>query len=194
MTNNVKTADALFQSCRKWYIIPKRPTRNGNIIKPRRDEEPKVPITLTDAEIDQLGARHWPEPQPVNIPVPRDVAVEYLKRGEDNSGLAVEDIPQKPHITFDLHNTKVISNTPVILTQDWMVMHIILANQFKKPVYFAVTVSPQNMLGMDNRRNDKPNFLRMDGLAFKVMPYGGPDDYISPQQLEENLFGIRRKP
>jgi len=72
-----------------------------------------------------------------------------------------------------------------------MIIHILAANKFKKPVYFAVTVSPTNMLNLDNRRNakDLKNYLRMDGLAFRVMPYGGPkNDFISPVKLEANLF------
>jgi len=75
--------------------------------------------------------------------------------------------------------------------QDRMIIHILAANKFKKPVYFAVTVSPTNMLNLDNRRNvkDSKNYLRMDGLAFRVMPYGGPkNDFISPVKLEANLF------
>jgi hypothetical protein len=46
------------------------------------------------------------------------------------------------------------------------------------------------MLNLDNRANIKglENYLRMDGLAFKVTPYGGPRDFISPQKLHKNLF------
>jgi tetratricopeptide (TPR) repeat protein len=99
-------------------------------------------------------------------------------------------VPANPAISFELSNTKTITGHPVILVQDRMVLHIIAANKFKKPIYFAVTVSPENMLNLDNRRNIKglDNFLRMDGLAFRVMPYGGSRDFISPQKLQVNLF------
>jgi len=157
-------------------------------IKQLRDEEPKVPINMSDAQVDALGAMHWPEPKPVKISVPRQKAIEVLQESHDNSGLTADDIPEKPTLQFELKNTNNLSGYPVILVQDRMVVHIIGANRFKKPVYFAVTVAPQNMLGLDNRNNEHPNFLRMDGLTFRVMPYGGPADFISPQRLHTNLF------
>jgi len=160
-------------------------------IKQLRDEEPRVPISFSDAEVDQLQAMLWPEPKKIRIEVPRQKVIELLQRGEDNAELKAEDIPDRPAIVFELSNTKSINGHPVILVQDRMVLNIIAANRFERPIYFAVTVSPQNMLGLDNRRG-KPefkNYLRMDGLAFRVMPYGGPvNGFISPQKLHTNLF------
>lgn len=159
-------------------------------IKQLRDEEPKVPISYNDKQIDELQAMLWPEPKRLKIEVPREKVLEYLQKGEDNTTLKPEDVPQNPAISFELANTKTISGHPVILVQDRMVLHIIAANKFEKPIYFAVTVSPENMLNLDNRRNVKgqDNYLRMDGLAFRVIPYGGPRDFISPQKLQTNLF------
>jgi predicted Zn-dependent protease len=42
-------------------------------------------------------------------------------------------------------------------------LKILEDNQFRRPVYFAVTVSPDNKLNLDS-------YMRMDGLAFKVLP------------------------
>ncbi len=160
-------------------------------IKQLRDEEPKVPISYSDKEIDQLQAMLWPEPKRLRIEVPREKVLEGLQKAEDNSKLKMEDVPENPAITFELPNTKVLAGGhPVLLTQDRMVLHTIAANKFQKPIYFAVTVSPENMLNLDNRRNVKglENYLRMDGLAFRVMPYSGPRDFISPPKLQANLF------
>lgn len=157
-------------------------------IKQLRDEEPRVPINMSDDQVDKLGPMHWPETKTVRIPVPREKAIEYLEKSNDNSGLSKEDIPQSHHIEFEFANTQNFDGYPVILTQDRMVVHIIGANEFEKPIYFAVTVSPTNMLGLDNRNNPNPNYLRMDGLTFRVMPYGGPTDFISPQRMHANLF------
>lgn len=159
-------------------------------IKQLRDEEPKVPITLSDAQIDQLGATLWPEPRMAQIQVPRHKLLEQLEKQEDNASISAEDVPENPKIEFELSHTKIIANQPAILTQDRMIIHILAANRFEKPVYFSVTVSPTNMLNLDNRRNAEglQNYLRMDGLAFRVMPYGGPRDFIAPAKLEANLF------
>ncbi len=121
----------------------------------------------------------------------RQVILDELARTRDNSGLKPEDVPANPALTFTLKNTQVIQGHPVILVQDIMVLKIIAANKFKRPIYFAVTVAGSNMLGLDNRRQrskENRNFLRMDGLAFKVMPYPGPVDFLSQQRIHENLF------
>ncbi|MFQ5864084.1 MAG: protein O-mannosyl-transferase family [bacterium] len=159
-------------------------------IKQLRDEEPKVPINFTDEHIDQLAAIPWPEPRKIKIKVPREVVLEYLGKEEDNAAISIDDVPESPEIVFELRNTESIQGYPIIRVQDRMIVHILAANKFEKPVYFAVTVSPANMLGLDNRRGVKglKNYLRMDGLAFKVMPYGGERDFISPQNLWTNLF------
>ncbi|MFQ5752158.1 MAG: hypothetical protein ACE5HI_09195, partial [bacterium] len=159
-------------------------------IKQLRDEEPRVPINYSDDEIDQLQAILWQEPRKIKIEVPREKVLEYIQKEDDNANITADNLPQNPAITFELSNTKTLSGHKVILVQDRMVLHIIAANQFKRPIYFAVTVSPENMLGLDNRRNVKGlgNYLRMDGLAFKIMPYSGPKDFISPEKLETNLF------
>jgi hypothetical protein len=140
-------------------------------IKQLRDEEPKVPIELTDAQIDKIGAQLWREPKMYNIKVPRESVVEYVKNEKDSATPDLESVPENPAIRFELSATRDINGYPVLLVQDLMVVHIIGANKFRKPVYFAVTVSPTNTLGLDNRAN-KPgleNYLRMDGLTFKVM-------------------------
>lgn len=160
-------------------------------IKQLRDEEPKVPIALTNTQIDQLGPALWSEPKMARIEVPRDKLVRQFEKAEDNASFSIENVPQNPAIEFELAHTKIIQGHPVLLVQDRMIIHILATNKFKKPVYFAVTVSPTNMLNLDNRRNvkDSKNYLRMDGLAFRVMPYGGPkNDFISPVKLEANLF------
>ena len=160
-------------------------------IKQLRDEEPKVPIALTNTQIDQLGPALWSEPKMARIEVPRDKLIGQFEKAEDNASFLIENVPQNPAIEFELVHTKIIQGHKVLLVQDRMIIHILAANKFKKPVYFAVTVSPTNMLNLDNRRNvkDSKNYLRMDGLAFRVMPYGGPkNDFISPVKLEANLF------
>jgi hypothetical protein len=47
--------------------------------------------------------------------------------------------------------------------QDQMVVNIVDANKWKKPVYFAVTVSDDNLMGLGP-------YLKMQGLAYRLMP------------------------
>jgi tetratricopeptide (TPR) repeat protein len=61
-----------------------------------------------------------------------------------------------------------------------MVMRILWDNQWKKPVYYAVTVSSDNMIGLTP-------YFRMDGLAFKILPYRAGNE-IDGKVLEDNLL------
>ena len=63
--------------------------------------------------------------------------------------------------------------------QDYLILKIIQSCQWQRPVYFAVTVSNDNRTGLDR-------YLRMDGLAFKVMP--DRDQDIEMQIMHQNLF------
>jgi len=117
----------------KWYI------------RQLRDNEPKVPITFTDRDLDRLHLRSWPkEGNKVSIPgVP------------DEFGIATP-------VEWRLKATINTSNYSALRIQDLMILHILETNRWQRPVYFAVTVSQNNKLGLER-------FLRMDGLAFKVL-------------------------
>ncbi|MFQ5631111.1 MAG: tetratricopeptide repeat protein, partial [bacterium] len=68
-----------------------------------------------------------------------------------------------------------------IRVQDMMILHILEANKFKRPVYFAVTVAPSNLIGLEN-------YMRMDGLAFKVLPVRVKRRFSDPEIIKKNLF------
>jgi tetratricopeptide (TPR) repeat protein len=61
-----------------------------------------------------------------------------------------------------------------------MILRILEKVNWKRPVYFAVTVARDNLLGLER-------YLRMDGLAYKVVPFTRRAD-IKPEILSENLL------
>jgi tetratricopeptide (TPR) repeat protein len=61
-----------------------------------------------------------------------------------------------------------------------MILNTLYANQFHKPMYFAVTVSRDNML------DGLQQYLRMDGLTFKITTI--PNWQIQPDTLFNNLM------
>ena len=143
-------------------------------IKQLKTEEPRVPISLSLAEIDQLDIMRW-QKQTLKIPVPdseRLSALAGLQRiyGDD-------EIPEPPvdHIRVEVAPTILGQGLRV---QDFMILNIIYANNWRKPVYFAVTVSNDNKLNFDD-------YLRMDGLTFKLVPYRV--DRVDTELLEKNL-------
>ena len=71
---------------------------------------------------------------------------------------------------------RVPGNTP-IRVQDQMVAHIIGTNSWRRPVYFAVTVPPENEAWFSR-------YLQREGFASRVNPAGGG---INAEAVERNL-------
>lgn len=145
-------------------------------IKQLRDQEPQVPIKLNDSEVDQLTAIYWPNPRIIKFPIPKEVYQKELEELEQRKEFALKALTNPPEITFKLDPTFL---GKAIRVQDWMILNIIEANRFKKPIYFAITVSRENMLNLDD-------YLRMDGLVYKLITY--PGEEISPSRLRKNLI------
>jgi hypothetical protein len=143
-------------------------------IKQLRDDEPRVPINLTDAQIDNLQARPW-QKQKVAISVPK---ATYDRNFEDlvrlDSTLVREE---NPAVRIEVEPTLYGQG---IRVQDLMILKILEDNQFRRPVYFAVTVSPENKLNLDP-------YMRMDGLAFKVLPVKTNRRIVDPEIMWANL-------
>ena len=64
--------------------------------------------------------------------------------------------------------------------QDVMIMQIINDAKWKYPIYFAVTVSPSNKIGLDK-------YLTMEGLTFKLNDHK-VENNINPEIMYENLM------
>ena len=63
--------------------------------------------------------------------------------------------------------------------QDMMIMQIINDSKWTSPIYFAVTVSPSNRLGLEP-------YLEMDGLAYRLRPYKTKG--INPENMAKHLI------
>ncbi|MBD3421764.1 MAG: DUF2723 domain-containing protein [Chitinivibrionales bacterium] len=105
-------------------------------IKQLRNIEPKVHITFSDAQIDALTHELNPFEKSFDYPM-------------SNAGITVK-VPGR-----DQKNA--------LRVQDKMVLHIIDANKWRKPIYFAVTVSNDNKMGSDP-------YLQMKGLVYRIYP------------------------
>jgi hypothetical protein len=105
-------------------------------IKQLKHLDPKVSISFTDAEIDALNHQSNPFDKVSAFQLP-------------NAGITVNLPDQR--------------QKPAILIQDKMVLNIIDANKWKKPIYFSVTVSSDNFMGMGP-------YLRMEGLVYRILP------------------------
>jgi len=108
-----------------------------------RDDPPTIPLTLSDEEIRRIMPIPWEE-KAVTLQGPT---------------------PDSPPFTWTLKPTYA---GQYLRVQDLMIYRILKDVKWKRPVYFAVTVSPQNQIGLDD-------YLQMEGLVYRVHPEKVPD-------------------
>lgn len=148
-------------------------------IQQLRDLEPKVPMRISDAELSKLGLVPWKK-RKVTLDIPKSIGENFAREFQNKFSNMNISVPKK--ISFEVPPAL---NTPygqVLRVQDYMVLRILSANKWRKPVYFAVTVAKSNMLGK------LQDYLRMDGLTLKLVPY--KNWKISPEKLERNLLEV----
>lgn len=154
----------------------------GWFIKQIRDKEPKLPLPpkITDQyiensvdsrEISGLIDRHWEEK--------RRIKIKGLSGSERD---LVWEVPAT--LSYPIGTGGRVEH--FLRVQDMMILNTIAANKWEKPIYFAVTVSDQNLLGLRNLSDTTRNFLRMDGLAFRILPE--PTNLIDPELMAKNLL------
>jgi tetratricopeptide (TPR) repeat protein len=149
----------------------------GWYIKQLKYEEPRVPISFSDDYVERyldqhdltaLRARYWPKNDPSR---PTTIRLE-TPGGEPINW----DVPAAMHLPTGEGDT---GEPNFLRVQDVMIIDIIRASRWQRPIYFAVTVSNSNMLGLQD-------YLTMEGLAFKLIPQRGQK--INPDKLKENLL------
>ena len=111
-------------------------------IKQLKDVEPRVPVSFSYSQIDALNA----ELNPFTEPTPYTLS---------HAGIQVV-IPGR-------------KQQKVMRVQDKMVLNIVDSNRWRKPLYFAVTVSEDNFMGLDP-------YLQMEGLVYRIIPTPVPQD------------------
>ncbi|MBN2037453.1 MAG: DUF2723 domain-containing protein [Chitinispirillaceae bacterium] len=105
-------------------------------IKQLKQLDPKVPISFTMNQIERLDHSINPITEPTRYTLPRaNITVDLPTRSELNA----------------------------MRIQDQMVINIVDAATWEQPVYFAVTVSDDNLMGLSP-------YLQMQGLVYRVLP------------------------
>ena len=140
-----------------------------------KHKEPKVPISLSDREIEQITPVPWPKKKTLEIKVPDEYARKEWEAYNSSFKLGAASFQKK--IKFDL-GPKLFGR--YLRVQDYMILNTLYANKFRKPLYFAVTCSRDNML------DGLQKYLRMDGLTFKITTI--PNWSIEPTVLYDNLM------
>jgi hypothetical protein len=167
-----------------WYINQIK----NNELQYERDGEKitarKVAIGYSDKQI--LGDPKVPNSaiQPIawkartfGIDVPKEQYwKDWVESGREKP--AGWDTMAVPKMTFEVQPTIRSQYGEGLRVQDLLVLDILFANRFNRPIYFAITVSPDNTVGLSR-------YLRMDGLVSKLVSV--PDVGLSYKHIHENL-------
>ncbi len=148
-------------------------------IKQLRDQEPKVPINMSDRAIDELDYGLW-KAKKVSLRIPKEVQDKELERLRSKYGSSYP-VTMQDTLQFTLAPTYPEDNPRILLIKDKMIIRIINDNKWKKPIYFATTVSHGSQLNLQR-------FFRIDGLAYRLMPYVVDDP--EHDVIENNLLNV----
>jgi len=156
-------------------------------IKQLKDNDPynvgTVKMRFTDSQIDQLRPVQW-DPKDITISTPKignqkqlaDLVQEYSI--DDTTAL------EKGKITWKMPNTLTFGNVKAIRVQDIMVREIIEANNWERPIFFAVTCSDDSKIGLQD-------YLKMEGMSFGLVPEKRTPgkEFVDEEVLKEQLKG-----
>ena len=129
------------------------------------DRDPNLPLALTSDEIKDLSIRPWTDTTII-------VSARCDPTALDIASNAI--IPD----TLSFHLPPSIAGK-FLLPQDWLLLQMITNNAWKRPIYFAITVSPQNVSWLNN-------YLRSEGIAQRLIPIKSPS--LNSAILYANLF------
>ena len=146
-------------------------------IQQLRDLEPKVPMNLQAKDITRLGFIPWKK-KAVSLAVSKNIALEYGNDYEYKKKGNYSDPPNE--INFEVAPTFNTPYGPVLCLRDSMLLRILQANNWRKPIYFSASI-PQR-----SYPNALRSYLRMDGLVLELVPY--KDWHLSPHIIEKNLL------
>ena len=155
-----------------WYILQMKST-------PAYKEAKAVPMNMPDSYVKDIQPIAW-EPRNVELPISKE-AIRYYQ--EQKRIVLDSSIVNNGKITFLLPNTMQFGKTKALRVQDIAVYDIIMANEWKRPIYFASTCSPDAKIGLED-------YMWFKGLSWKLEPVktSATNYGIDPIMLETNLM------
>jgi hypothetical protein len=146
------------------------------VIRQLRDSG--IRFSFTDSQIDALKPTFW-QTRMMQIPLPDSV---YGQEFNENSDSETRTGDTRKFLQFTLHPT--IGNY-ALRVQDMAVIDLITENQWRRPVYFAMTVSEENRLGLQP-------YLELTGLNYRLLPFlSDKVDTASVEKFMDTLLRIR---
>jgi len=150
-----------------WYISQ---LKNE---EPRGAKKVALPANYTDQTISDIQPQIWPDTGYVlTVPINQQAILA--------SDLGREpDLKIDSQIKFKLDPTMHYQGYGLLRVQDYLIFDIIVANAWKRPVYFAITVPEENRIGLDN-------YLRLEGMVYRLVPSKGGSPFF--RMKEDVMF------
>jgi hypothetical protein len=141
-----------------------------------------VPISTPDVEIENIQPIQF-EPRWMELPVGPNVVQQFRAEGNNGALLLDTSIMNSGVIRFLMPNTLQFGKVKAIRAQDIMVYDIIITSNWQRPVYFSMTVSDDNKIGLHE-------YLQLTGLAFKLVPFKTQNYWANLNEpvLRQNIF------
>jgi len=121
-----------------------------------------VRLRLSDTQIDQLRPIQW-EPRDITIPTPKPESGAGFSKLVQTYNITDTTTITSGSITWNMPNSLTFGDVQAVRVQDLMVKEIVEANNWQRPIYFAVTCSNDSRIGLGD-------FLKMEGMAFRLVP------------------------
>jgi hypothetical protein len=148
-------------------------------IKEMKNEMPygakKVPINMTDAQVEKVQPTQWGEYKVVSVGVPPEAYPDSIR--------AKGTPPDK--ITWRMPATVSFQNIKAVKTQDLMIYEIVKSNNWERPVYFSSTVTDDNYIGLDE-------YLVTEGMSKRLVPFKNErvQFRVNEKTITENMMSL----
>jgi hypothetical protein len=137
-----------------------------------------VPMTFTNEQIDRLAPSQWPDNKVMTLEIPRTA---YPDSMQNNPELPTAiNFVMPPTIRTRQGNQPITA----IKTNDILVYDIIRANNWERPIYFSITVTDENYIGLNE-------YLVTEGMLHRLVPYKAVTETglaVNEQVMKQCLF------
>ena len=141
-------------------------------------------MTYSDDQLRRLTPVQWDENKLVSINVPVSAYPDSMRNNPDLPDKIIFNIPA----TIRQQQGKQVLTA--LKTNDLLVLDIIRANNWERPIYFSVTVSEDNYIGLGD-------YLLWEGMAQRLVPYKTSSPYgvtVNREIMRECLFNGPSEP
>lgn len=140
-----------------------------------------VKMRLSDQQIMDIRPIQW-SPRNITVPLPTPSNTISFSDIIQQFGLQDTSLLKQGAITWTMNPTLNYGNIQAVRVQDLMVKEIVEANNWERPIYFAVTCSEDSKIGLSD-------YLRMEGMAFRLVPEKrkANDEFVEANILKANL-------